>query len=69
MTFQKRKKEIEEEKEPMFKRQEQANFVEVDQTREFKQYKHVFEITVKELKNIPILDKLVRDVTSNDFAG
>jgi len=30
--------------------------------RAYKKVKHTFEIQVKELKNIPILDKLIKDV-------
>ena len=36
-----------------------------DADKPFKQLKHVFEIKVKELKNIPILDKLIRDSNSH----
>jgi len=31
-------------------------------SRPYKKVKHTFEIQVKELKNIPILDKLIKDV-------
>jgi hypothetical protein len=31
-------------------------------SRPFKKVKHTFEIQVKELKNIPILDKLIKDI-------
>lgn len=31
-------------------------------SRPYKKLKHTFEIQVKELKNIPILDKLIKDV-------
>jgi hypothetical protein len=35
--------------------------------RPFNQVKHVFEIKVKELKNIPILDKMIKDSKLNDY--
>jgi hypothetical protein len=35
---------------------------ELKDTREFRKVKHTFEIQVKELKNIPILDKLIKDI-------
>lgn len=34
--------------------------------KHFKKVKHVFEVRVKELKNIPILDKLIKDIASNE---
>ena len=36
--------------------------------RPFKKVKHTFEIQVKELKNIPILDKLIKDIQAVDKA-
>lgn len=36
------------------------------ENRPYKKVKHVFEIRVKELKNIPILDKLIKDINSNE---
>lgn len=32
--------------------------------RPYRKVKHMFEIQVKELKNIPILDKLIKDISS-----
>jgi hypothetical protein len=39
-----------------------------EDNRPYKKVKHVFEIQVRELKNIPILDKLVKDISSVDYA-
>lgn len=52
MTFADKKTESDEE-----------DITKVD-NRPFKKLKHIFEIQVKELKNIPILDKLIKDLNS-----
>jgi Zn/Cd-binding protein ZinT len=40
----------------------------VEENRAFKKVKHVFEIKIKELKNIPILDKLIKDINNDKTA-
>lgn len=37
-------------------------------TRPYRKLKHIFEIQVKELKNIPILDKLIKDLNAIESA-
>ena len=37
--------------------------------RPYKKIKHIFEIKVKELKNIPILERLIKDVNSTQTAA
>ncbi len=37
--------------------------------KHYKKVKHIFEVRVKELKNIPILDKLIKDISSNEQAN
>jgi len=39
-----------------------------EDNRPYKKVKHVFEIQVRELKNIPVLDKLVKDISAVDYA-
>lgn len=39
-----------------------------EDNRPYKKVKHVFEIQVRELKNIPVLDKLVKDISAVDCA-
>ena len=41
---------------------------ETKDARGFRKVKHTFEIQVKELKNIPVLDKLIKDIQSADRA-
>lgn len=65
MTFV--EKESEEEEENAQKRKDHFDFKEED--KPYKQIKHIFEIKVKELKNIPILDRLIKDLTSHDAAS
>ena len=36
----------------------------LDEARPYRKLKHIFEIQVKELKNIPILDKLIKDINA-----
>ena len=40
-----------------------------EDNRPYKKVKHIFEIKVKELKNIPILDKLIKDISRNEQAS
>lgn len=40
----------------------------VEDSKPYNKVKHIFEIQVKELKNIPILDKLVKDISSLESA-
>lgn len=37
--------------------------------RPYNKVKHIFEIKIKELKNIPILDKLIKDISRNELAS
>ena len=39
-----------------------------EDNRPYKKVKHIFEIQVRELKNIPILDKLVKDLSGLETA-
>jgi lipoate-protein ligase A len=39
-----------------------------EDNRPYKKVKHTFEIQVKELKNIPILDKLIKDISAVETA-
>jgi hypothetical protein len=36
--------------------------------RPYRKVKHIFEIQVKELKNIPLIDKLIKDLSSVESA-
>ena len=48
-----------------FESQDLSELEKVD-NRAFKKVKHTFEIQVKELKNIPILDKLIKDLQPSE---
>ena len=72
MTFVKKKTETgdeEDEAESENSFNKKASKEHLEDNRPYKKIKHIFEIKVKELKNIPILDKLIKDISRNEIAS
>ncbi|CDW78943.1 c2 domain-containing protein 3 [Stylonychia lemnae] len=67
MTFVQKKTETAEEDEDK-ESNDSVKKQHLEDNRPYKKVKHVFEIKVKELKNIPILDKLIKDISRNELA-